>query len=99
MIIKEILAQLDQTQEGPVIKMIENKEHFKIIALAFKKDMVLKAHKTAVSARLIVIEGEVNYIEADRSIILTKFEDLCIPVDIQHSVTALADSVCLLIKG
>jgi quercetin dioxygenase-like cupin family protein len=99
MIIKEVLAQLAQSQEGPVIKVLENGEQFKVIVMAFKKDMVLKAHQTSVPARLVVIEGRVNYLESERSVILSKFEDLCIPVNVQHSVKALEDAVCLLIKG
>ena len=99
MIIKDILAQLEQAQNGPVIKVLEKGEHFKVIILAFKKGMELKAHCTPIPARLVVINGEVNYLETDRSLILTKFDDLPIPVNVQHSVKALEDSLCLLIQG
>lgn len=99
MIIKEILAQLEQTQNGPVVKVLEKGEQFKVIVLAFKKGMELKAHHTPIPARLLVMEGEVDYREMERSVILTRFEDLSIPVNIQHSVKALEDSVCLLIQG
>lgn len=99
MIINEILAQLEESQQGPVIKVLEKGEQFKVIVLAFKKGMELKAHHTPIRARLVVMQGEVNYLEAERTVRLTKFDDLSIPVNIRHSVEALEDSVCLLIQG
>ncbi|MGY0039397.1 hypothetical protein [Pedobacter sp. NJ-S-72] len=96
--IKEALDQLEQTGIGPVIKVLEKKEHFKIIVLAFQSGMELKAHKTAVPARLLILEGQVTYLEEGRSVTLTKFDDHQIPINIQHSVMALEDSLCLLIS-
>lgn len=99
MIIKEVLAQLEQTRKGPVIKVLEKGEQFKVIVLAFKKGMELKAHHTPIPARLVVVEGEVNYEETGRSVVLSRFDDLSIPVNVQHSVKAVEDSICLLIQG
>lgn len=99
MIIKEVLAQLEQARNGPVVKVLEKGTQFKVIVLAFKKGMELKAHHTPIPARLVVVEGKVNYMEMERSLVLTRYDDLSIPVNIQHSVKALEDSVCLLIQG
>jgi len=99
MIIKEVLAQLEETQKGPVVKLLEKSEQFKVLVLAFKKGMELKAHHTPIPARLVIVEGKVTYFEADRSQVLSKYDDLSIPINVQHSVTALEDSVCLLIQG
>lgn len=99
MIIKEVLAQLALSQTGPVIKVLEKGDEYKLIVLGFKKDMVLKAHQTPLRAKLIVIEGKVNYIEAARLIVLDKFDELDIPKTVVHSVEALEDSICLLIQS
>ncbi|MNL35784.1 hypothetical protein D3C87_1578320 [compost metagenome] len=61
--------------------------------------MILKAHQTSLKAKLVVIEGKVNYIESERSIVLEKFDELEIPKTIVHSVEALEDSICLLIQS
>ncbi|WGQ09696.1 hypothetical protein QG516_24590 [Pedobacter gandavensis] len=99
MIIKEVLAQLAEAQTGPVIKVLEKGDQFKLIVLGFKKQMVLKAHQTPLNAKLVVIEGKVNYIEADRLVVMNKFDELAIPKSVVHSVQALEDSVCLLIQS
>lgn len=99
MIIKEALAQLVAQQKGPVVKILEKGEHFKVIVLAFKKGMELKAHQTPIPACLLVMEGSVVYQEESRTINLAKFDDFSIPVNVLHSVNALEDSTCLLIQG
>lgn len=99
MIIKEVLAQLAQSQTGPVIKILEKGDQFKVIVLGFKKEMVLKAHQTPLRAKLVVVEGKVNYIEETRSVVLEKFDELAIPKTVIHSVAALEDSICLLIQS
>lgn len=99
MIIKEMLAQLDELQKGPVIKVLEKGEQFKVIVLAFKKGMELKAHQTPIPARLLVMDGVVSYREESRTLVLEKYDDLSIPILVQHSVLAIEDSTCLLIQG
>jgi hypothetical protein len=46
-----------------------------------------------------VMEGKVIYIENDKRIELSKFEEVDIPIDITHSVQAMEDSLCLLTQG
>jgi quercetin dioxygenase-like cupin family protein len=98
MIIKEVLAQLEQAT-GPVVKMLRQGEGFKMKVLGFKKGMILKEHTTAVSTRIVIVEGQVEYKEGERFIMLSKFDDIEIPVNVPHSVEALADSICLLVHG
>lgn len=98
MIIKQVLTALE-TAVSPVIKVLGQNEHFKAIVLGFKKDMILKEHQTNVPAKLVIIEGSVNYKEEGRNVILSKFEELDIPVNVTHSVEAIKDSICFLIRG
>ncbi|ATP55620.1 hypothetical protein CPT03_03620 [Pedobacter ginsengisoli] len=99
MIIKEVLAQLAESQTGPIIKVLERGDQFKVIVLAFKKEMVLRAHQTPLKTKLVVIEGKVSYKEAGRLVVLDQFDDLEIPKKVLHSVEAIADSICLLIQS
>jgi quercetin dioxygenase-like cupin family protein len=61
--------------------------------------MVLKEHTTTVPARIVIVEGQVIYKEAERTVNLFKLDDSEIPVNVLHSVEALEDSICFLIQG
>ncbi len=97
MMINELLDKLKKS-ETPVSKIIENNECGKIILLAFKKDMILKEHKTNTPAKLLIIKGEVIYTENKHNKTLKIYDSIEIPVDVLHSVKAIKDSICILIK-
>lgn len=100
MVINEILAELEhQNSEHPTIKILKKGEGYKIIVIGFKKGMILKEHSTPIPAKLLVIEGKVNYKEADKNLILDKFNEYEIPINVIHAVEALEDSICLLIQA
>lgn len=96
MMIQEILSLLENA-ESPVIKVLQQQASGKVLVLGFKKGMILKEHQTAVSAKLVVIDGEVQYRQEGRTVTLSKFSDLDIPVKVLHWVEALEKSICLLI--
>ncbi|MGN6641277.1 MAG: hypothetical protein ACTHJ8_20370 [Mucilaginibacter sp.] len=98
MIIKEVLTQLENSAI-PVVRVLKTYTAGKTLALGFKKGMVLTEHKTAIPAKLVVVEGTVIYKQEGKSIELDKFSDLDIPVGVPHAVEAQEDSVCLLILG
>jgi hypothetical protein len=98
MMIKEMLEGLENAS-GPVVKMLQKGPQHKVIVLGFRKGMVLKEHKTPFIAKLLVINRCIRYREAGRDIILDKYADLDIPVNIVHAVEALEDSVCLLMQS
>ncbi len=98
MIIKQVLARLGEA-ESPVVQVLQQQSAGKVLALGFKKGMALKQHQTVIPAKLVVISGSVVYKQDDRSVTLSKFSDLDIPVKVMHSVEALEESVCLLILG
>lgn len=98
MILKEVLSQLEQAS-GPVAKVFQRGEQFKVIVLGFKKGMALKEHKTGLKAKLLTIEGSVRYKEAEKAVVLNKFDEQDIPINVFHSVEALEDSLCILIQG
>ncbi len=98
MIIQEILNQLE-TSNHPIAKVLQKGENFKILAIGFKKDMILKDHKTNYNSNLVVISGSVKYIQSETTIIAHQYDEIAIPVNEIHQVTALTDSVCLLIQS
>jgi hypothetical protein len=97
MIIQDVLAALKDAP-GPIVKILVKGNGGKVIVLGFRKGMVLKEHKTGLSTRLMVIDGQINYFSSNGMLTLSKFDELDIPVNEPHSVEALADSICFLIQ-
>ncbi len=98
MTIHDIKQQL-QHSTHPVARVIYIKDHFRVIAITFLKTMILNDHKTPYESKLLVIEGRVRYKESEKEIILNQFDETIIPMNVIHAVTALEDSVCLLIQS
>ena len=98
MIIKDTLAELE-LKNHPVAKALYKKEGFKVLVLAFKKDMLLKEHKANVPTKLVVINGEVIYKSETSEQQLNCYDEFEIPVNELHAVLAQEDSLCMLIQG
>ncbi len=98
MILKEILQQLE-TAVNPVAKVLHKGDHFKVLAIGFKKGMLLKEHKTPLTALLTVFEGKVIYREGDMEKVLSQYESTPIPINVIHSVEAVENSLCLVTQG
>ena len=98
MIIKDILKQIE-TAEKPVAKMLRKGEHFHVLAIGFKKDMILAEHTSSLPARLLVVKGAVVYNDAQGPHPLGLYDEFEIPVDDPHWVEASEDSLILVIKG
>jgi quercetin dioxygenase-like cupin family protein len=98
MIIEQVREQMQEAAK-PVVKILKQGDSYKVITIGLKKDVVLKEHKTAVPATLVILEGKVLYNEAERSVQLNKDTDFEIPVNVPHGLLAVEDSICLLIQG
>jgi quercetin dioxygenase-like cupin family protein len=98
MILKEIIASLKNAAH-PVAKALHKGEHFKVLAIGFKKAMVLKEHQAYLPTKLFVLNGQVVYKENGVRTILSSLEEIEIPINILHSVEATKDSLCLLTQG
>lgn len=95
MTIKKIKQQLEESNH-PVAMSLHSNKNFKVLAMGFKKGMVLKEHKAHSYTKLTILEGEVIYSEGDTNTVLKQYEEYVIPIDITHSVKANDDSICLL---
>ncbi len=98
MILKQIAIDLE-TAQHPVAKALCKGEHFKTVAIGFKKGMILKEHQSHLPAKLFVLNGQVIYKENDVCTTLNALDEIEIPIKILHSVEALEDSLCLLTQG
>lgn len=98
MVIQEIHEKL-KTSTKPVARLYYKSGDVKTIFIGFKKGMILDQHKTHLPARLMVMSGQVSYIQASEFTNLRQYEYKDIPVDIMHEVHADEDSLCMLIQG
>jgi len=88
-----------ETASNPVAQAIHKGDHFKVLAIGFKKGMVMKDHKAALPAKLTVLSGSVLYKMEGFETVLLRFDEQLIPIEKIHSVEALEDSLCLLTQG
>ncbi len=98
MVIKDVLDQLQHAQH-PVAKALHKCDHCKVLVLAFKKGMALKDHTAHQPTKLVVINGNVVYTEGGKEVTLHQYDEIDIPVEAEHAVKALEDSLCLLTQG
>lgn len=96
--IKDILTRLE-TVNHPVAQVLQKGENYRILAIGFRKDMVLSDHKASMPSVLTVLTGRVDYRIGDHSVILDQYDQTPIPADVTHAVVALEDSLCLLTQG
>lgn len=96
--IQDIMQRLE-TASNPVAQAIHKGEHFKVLAIGFKKGMVMKDHKAAHPAKLTVLSGSVCYKMDGVETNLSLFGEQLIPLGKIHSVEALENSLCLLTQG
>lgn len=93
------LHTLSVDHEGENTVLVRKGEELQLLAISFKKDMVLPKHLSKVPARLVVLKGNVMYSNAIGSINLGLYEEHEIPVEEPHWVEATEDSLILVIKG
>lgn len=98
MIIKSILEEL-KTSSHPVAKALHKTSQSKAICIGFNQGMKLKDHKAHQSTRIVVMSGEIKYLENGKEQVLSKYEMYDIPVEITHAVHASEDSLIMLLQG
>lgn len=96
--IQEILHQLEHS-DHPVAKSMTHKDHFRVLAIGFKKGMALKDHRANEPTTLLVLQGELVYREAGNDTVLQAFDEFPISPGVMHAVLANDNSICLLIQG
>lgn len=97
MILKEILSEITSTDK-PVVRKLQNGKDQQVLAIGLRKNALLKEHTSAVPATLYVLQGEVIYNTGGEAYNVKKFEEQVIIPGEAHSVTAIENSLFLVIK-
>ncbi|HEV2832515.1 MAG TPA: cupin domain-containing protein [Hanamia sp.] len=68
----------------------------RLVLMAMRKNAVLARHTADGILSLQVLEGEINFISDDKSVVLEKGQMIALHKGLPHSVTAIKESVFLL---
>jgi quercetin dioxygenase-like cupin family protein len=98
MSLQEIWSEVKDASK-PVTRLIRTGDGYKMMGMAFLKGMELKEHHSTKPAKLIVLQGSVDYVEGADVRNLKALDEIEIPVNVKHSVVCTKDAVCLLIQG
>lgn len=87
------------TFEAKEVKIIPIKKdlHLQQFAVALGQNGILKKHKTAVPATLLVLKGEINFIMEGEEIVLSEMDVYEIPVEKEHEVVGVLQQNLFLI--
>jgi quercetin dioxygenase-like cupin family protein len=98
MTIAEVEARLENA-DRPVALALHKDEHYKVLAIGFKKGMSLEPHTSKFPAKIVVLQGKLVYKTALATQTLEKYYEMAIPVMEPHWFEAQEDSLCLLMQG
>ncbi|RXF70456.1 cupin domain-containing protein [Arcticibacter tournemirensis] len=93
-----ILDNIQLNGEKPAVLTIRNTDQVLILAIGLKKDQVLQRHVTPTQATLIVLKGVVSFEMEDEFTRIAPAETFEIPANVPHEVTAIEESVFLVVK-
>lgn len=97
MILKQIAEEI-QHSDKPVVKKLQEAEGGHVLAIGLKHKVLLQEHKSDVPAKILVIKGKIAYHRKEEKTILDLWEEYDIPAGEYHRVSALEDSLFLVIK-
>lgn len=98
MTINDIKEQL-KNSDNPVAKSFHVGEKFKVLVFGFKKGMKLEDHKANHPTKLLVLEGDIMYHVDKNDTRLSQYDEVDIPANMTHSLSALNESLVLLTQG
>ena len=96
LVVNEISESLSKSKK-PLIKEIYDKRDKKLLVIGLRSGVELTEKLTLSKAKLMVIQGEIDFNTATSSYRLERFDSFDIPTDVQHSVVGVFDAIFLLL--
>ncbi|WP_299396646.1 cupin [uncultured Gelidibacter sp.] len=88
-----LTQHIEYHETKPSIQVLMETESGKEIRIAFKKDQVMKKHKTPFSIVVEVFEGQINFGVNELNYTLSKGDLVALEGNVPHDLTALEDSI------
>ncbi len=87
------LKDLEFSDKSVVIKALLDSDFGKEIRIAFKKDQVMKEHKTKFPITVMTLQGSIEFSIGDESTILNQGDVIAVEGSVMHELKALEESV------
>ena len=86
-----------QKAKKPLIKQIYDKAGKKLYVIGLRSGVELAEHLTNSKAKIMVVQGEIDFNTTTSSYRLERFDSFEIPSDTKHSVVGVFDAIFLLL--
>ncbi|MGJ8667272.1 MAG: hypothetical protein ACSHW7_12960 [Patiriisocius sp.] len=96
---ENILNQISNAiphSNSPIIKPIYDKGDKKLLAIGLCKGVTFPEHMALSKAKILVVQGEIDFNTATHSYRLQRFDTFEVPVKLKHSVLGVFDAIFLL---
>ena len=85
--------------DKPIVASIMKSDNTRLIAIGLNSGVILKRHTAPGRTKLIVIQGQINYMTDKETLTLDQYQTHDIPLEEVHSVTAETPSIFLLLTA
>ena len=96
LVINEISESLSKSKK-PLIKQIYDKADKTLYVIGLRSGVELAEHQTTSKAKIMVVQGEIDFNTATSSYRLERFDSFEIPTNTKHSVVGVFDAIFLLL--
>ena len=96
LVLNKISESLSKSKK-PLIKEIYDKAGKKLLVIGLRSGVELPENLAHSKAKIMVIQGEIDFNTATSSYRLERFDSFDIPQDVQHSVVGVFDAIFLLL--
>jgi quercetin dioxygenase-like cupin family protein len=94
--LKAVAEEL-KSSDGPVVKKIYTGDGTMLLAIGLRKGVELAEHTAPSTAKLIMIQGKVNFNLKDESLRFARHDTYDIPLGKKHTVVGVVDAIFLLL--
>lgn len=95
-LLNEVSEKL-KTSDRPVLKKIFSANGTNLIAIGLKKGVELKEHTAPSKAKLMVIQGVIDFHINEKTLRFNVQDTFEIPLKVKHAVVGVEDAIFLLI--
>ena len=91
------IAEKLKDSDKPIVEKIYNERGTKLIAVGLKKGVELAEHTAPSKAKLIMVQGEVDFNMKNESFRFAALDTYDIPLNVKHTVVGVEDAVFVLL--
>lgn len=88
-----IKSGLKFNSEKPAILSVISSEKLNLKAVGLKQGQVMSKHKAGLRTTLIVLEGKIEFSIGNEKFVLNKLDAYEIPVNVEHEIRAIEQSI------